>query len=94
VPILKPITTYVVTSIVLKLLLIKIHLIVQFLSFGYDNAFHLMVYRGFRETSWLPVKYVSSWWSDFGLFESTPIGSSALFSFLSSAIIGGNQNAI
>ncbi len=93
-PILKPTAIYFVISVILKILLVKIHLIVQFLSFGYDNAFHLMVYRGFRETSWLPVKYISSWWSDFGLFESTPIGSSALFSFLSSAIIGGNQNAI
>jgi hypothetical protein len=66
--------------------------LLQFLGFGYDNAFHLTVFRGYRLTSWFPDPKENSWWTDFNLFQVTPTGSSALFSTFSNVLIGENHD--
>jgi hypothetical protein len=90
-PLYKPFSIYLLILLVFNVFIKKIEYVVQFLSYGYDNAFHLMVYRGFIETSWFPLNYLPEWWSDFGLFKSTPIGSSALFSAFSSIFLSGEN---
>ena len=69
-------------------------LLLQFLGFGYDNAFHLSVFRGYRLTSWFPEGDQTNWWTDFGLFGTSPTGSSALFSTFSNVLIGDSHDAI
>ena len=66
----------------------------QFLTFGYDNAFHFTQYRAFRESSWFPYASNNLWSSDFSLFKTSPQGLHALFSFLTSVLIGDNHNAL
>jgi hypothetical protein len=65
---------------------------IQFLGYGYDNAFHLAMFRGYRLTSWFPAASESNWWSDFNLFQVGPPGSSALFSTFSNALIGADHD--
>lgn len=54
----------------------------QFLSFGYDNAFQFSAFRGFNETSWYPNVDFENWFTDFQLFKNVPMGHSSLMSFL------------
>ncbi len=54
----------------------------QFLSFGYDNAFQFSAFRGFNQTSWYPNIDFANWFTDFQLFKSVPMGHSSLMSFL------------
>jgi hypothetical protein len=54
----------------------------QFLSFGYDNAFQFSAFRGFSQTSWYPNIDFANWFTDFQLFKSVPMGHSALMSFI------------
>ena len=68
--------------------------LLQFLGFGYDNAFHLSVFRGYRLTSWFPEGDQTNWWTDFGLFGTSPTGSPALFSTFSNVLIGDGHEAI
>ncbi len=63
----------------------------QFLGYGYDNAFHLTVFRGYRSTNWFPIADSSNWWSDFELFKRTPTASSAVYSLFSNIAIGSNN---
>jgi hypothetical protein len=67
--------------------------LIQFLGFGYDNAFHLTMFRGYRLTSWFPDATQPNWWTDFDLFRVAPAGSSALFSIFSNALIGNNHDS-
>jgi hypothetical protein len=66
--------------------------VLQFLGLGYDNAFHLTVFRGYRLTSWFPEANSVTWWTDFDLFMRAPTGSSALFSFSSNILIGSSHD--
>ena len=66
-------------------------LTLQFLGFGYDNAFHLTVFRGYRSTNWFPNVDSALWWTDFELFKRTPTASSAVYSLISNAGIGSNN---
>jgi hypothetical protein len=68
-------------------------LLLQFLGLGYDNAFHLSSYRGYRLTSWFPDGSQIDFWTEFDLFRSSPTGSSALFSTFSNLLIGSNHEA-
>ena len=54
----------------------------QFLSYGYDNAFHFTLFRGFSDTSWYPKVDFANWFTDFQLFTNGPMGYYALTSFL------------
>lgn len=60
--------------------------ILQFLTFGYDHAFHFSSYRGYLLTNWFPFFSTDNWWTDFELFRRSPTGSSAFFSFVSLAL--------
>jgi hypothetical protein len=65
--------------------------LLQFLGFGYDNAFHLTMFRGYRHDNWFPTESNLEWWTDFGLFRAAPAGSSALFSIVSNLAIGSKH---
>lgn len=54
----------------------------QFLSYGYDNAFHFTIFRGFIETNWFPNVDLNSWFTDFQLFRKVPLGYYGIISFL------------
>jgi hypothetical protein len=62
--------------------------IIQFLSFGYDNAFHFAIYRYYRAEPWFPFGTQAPWGTDFGLFKTYPSGQSAFWSFLAEPLIG------
>lgn len=64
--------------------------VLQFLSLGYDNAFHLALFRYYRADAWFPFSSEALWGTDFGLFNTYPSGQSALWSFLTEPIIGNN----
>lgn len=64
--------------------------VLQFLSLGYDNAFHLALFRYYRADAWFPFSRETIWGTDFGLFNTYPSGQSALWSFLTELIIGNN----
>jgi hypothetical protein len=90
---------YATTNLTLSIMIIAVRFLqnvqdwfLQFLGFGYDNAFHLTVFRGYRLTSWFPDSSDTNWWTDFKLFQVTPTGSSALFSTFSNALIGENHD--
>jgi hypothetical protein len=67
--------------------------ILQFFSFGYDNAFHFAIYRYYRAEPWFPFGSESPWATDFGLFNTYPSGQGALWSFLAEPLIGDNLEA-
>ncbi len=54
----------------------------QFLSYGYDHAFHFTLFRGFIETSWYPNVDLANWFTDFQLFTNGPLGYYSLSSFV------------
>lgn len=54
----------------------------QFLSYGYDNAFHFTLFRGFLETSNYPKVDVENWFTDFQLFTKVPLGFHSFMSFI------------
>ena len=58
----------------------------QFLTFGYDNAFHISLFRQFNYSGHFHFPISDSGWSDFGLFRSYPSGQAAIFSTLSKVI--------
>jgi hypothetical protein len=62
--------------------------VIQFLSFGYDNAFHLSLFRQFNVAGHFPAPFSDSGWSDFSLFRSYPTGQAAVFSLLSKVLFG------
>lgn len=84
-------TLFVMIAVV-KLLQNTQDWLLQFLGFGYDNAFHLTVFRGYRLTSWFPDPNQANWWTDFKLLQVSPTGSSALFSTFSNVLIGENHD--
>jgi hypothetical protein len=67
--------------------------ILQFFSFGYDNAFHFAIYRYYRTEPWFPFGSEFPWATDFGLFKTYPSGQGALWSFLAEPLIGDNLGA-
>ncbi len=54
----------------------------QFLSFGYDQAFHFTLFRGFIDTSWYPNVDLDGWFTNFELFTNGPLGYYSLSSFI------------
>lgn len=52
----------------------------QFISFGYDNAFHISLMRQFDLVGNFFYPVSDSGWSDFGLFRSYPAGQAAIYS--------------
>jgi len=54
----------------------------QFLSYGYDNAFHFTQFRGFIDTSWYPNVDFVHWFTDFQLFTKGPLGYYSITSFI------------
>jgi hypothetical protein len=67
--------------------------VLQFLSFGYDNAFHFAIYRYYRAEPWFPFGTQTPWGTDFGLFNTYPSAQGALWSFLAEPIIGDNLDS-
>ena len=88
-----PNLAFFVMIVSLKLLQNISDWLIQFLGYGYDNAFHIMMFRGYRLSSWFPSGSQSSWWTDFNLFKVSPPGSSALFSIFSNVLIGAIHDA-
>lgn len=84
-------TLFVMIAVV-KLLQNTQDWLLQFLGFGYDNAFHLTVFRGYRLTSWFSDPNQANWWTDFKHLQVSPTGSSALFSTFSNVLIGENHD--
>ena len=72
---------YTFFNLVRFLLESKINYVIQFLSYGYDNALHLSLFKGYLVTSWYPSLKPSSWASDFTLFQNYPSGQAAIYSF-------------
>jgi hypothetical protein len=60
---------------------------IQFLTYGYDNAFHISILKAFQATSWYSFLEPSRWSSDFELFQNYPAGQAALFSFMSEVFV-------
>lgn len=58
----------------------------QFLTFGYDNAFHLSILRQFNASGHFYFPISDKGWSDFSLFRSYPTGQGALYSLYSKVI--------
>jgi hypothetical protein len=90
---------YTSTNLVLLLMILSAKVfrtfddwLIQFLGYGYDNAFHLTMFRGYRLTSWFPDPGQTGWFTDFNLFQISPAGSSALFSLFSNVLIGENHD--
>ena len=54
----------------------------QFLSYGYDQAFHFTLFRGFISTSWYPNVDLDGWFTNFELFTNGPLGYYSLSSFI------------
>jgi len=54
----------------------------QFLSYGYDQAFHFTLFRGFIDTSWYPNVDFDSWFTNFEPFTNGPLGYHSLSSFI------------
>lgn len=67
--------------------------VIQFLTFGYDNAFHLSLFRQFNVAGYFPVPFSDAGWSDFSLFRNYPTGQAAIFS-LFAKVLFGNPNAL
>jgi len=67
--------------------------ILQFLVFGYDNAFHLSLFRIYSISEQFPNSLNNDWPSDFALFRNYSGGYYAVSSFLSSAIVGDTDDA-
>ena len=67
--------------------------ILQFFSFGYDNAFHFAIYRYYRAEPWFPFGTQTPWGTDFELFKTYPSGQGALWSFLAEPIIGDSLDS-
>ena len=55
--------------------------ILQFLSFGYDNALHFSLFRVYSVEQEFAFGLNAHWTNDFGLFKTYPPGYSALWSF-------------
>ena len=68
--------------------------VLQFMSLGYDNAFHFALFRYYRSDAWFPFSSETPWGTDFGLFNTYPSGQSALWSFLTEPIIGNNLDSV
>jgi len=62
--------------------------ILQFMTYGYDNALHFSIFKAYQQTSWFPFVSPDKWSSDFSLFRAYPSGQSAFFSFLSGIFTG------
>ena len=65
--------------------------VLQFMTFGYDNALHFSLFKSYQLTSWYPFVNQNEWASNFSLFQDYPSGQAALFSFLS-GMFSGNEN--
>jgi hypothetical protein len=87
-----PVFIMLILRLVTDLFYWKRDLLLQFLGFGYDNAFHFMAFRGLRETSWMPFGSDPGWWTEFELFRRAPSGASAIYSFMSVPLIGSTSN--
>jgi hypothetical protein len=68
--------------------------ILQFLTFGYDNAFHFSLFRQFNLSGHFHYPFSDSGWSDFGLFKSYPTGQAAIFSTLSKTILNSPKGYV
>ena len=76
------------------LILKKPDRIIQFLLYGYDNAFHFSLYRLYALSEQFPNQLNQDWSSDFVLFKNYSGGFYALASFLSSSIAGSTDDGI
>lgn len=65
--------------------------ILQFLSFGYDNAIHFTAFRGYRSENWFPNLVQTSNWTDLSLLTNYPGGFSVISSFTSEILIGKSK---
>lgn len=68
--------------------------VLQFSTYGYDNALHFSLYKAYRITNWFPFVHPSKWSSNFELFHNYPSGQSALFSYLSELNIGSSTSPL
>lgn len=68
--------------------------LLEFLSFGYDNALHFSLFRDYRSTASFPFGFASSWATDFGLFKAYPSGQAAIWSFSAEPLIGNSVDPI
>jgi len=66
----------------------------QFLTFGYDNAFHLSLFRQFNSAGYFHYPFSDSGWSDFDLFKHYPTGQAALFSLFSKVMFNSPNGFI
>jgi hypothetical protein len=71
----------------------KISYSLQFLSFGYDNAFHFTLFRGMVDTSWNPALDQENWFTDFQIFTKVPLGYHQIVSFVSTPFLLWNNSA-
>ena len=65
--------------------------VLQFMTYGYDNAIHFSIYKAYELTNWYPFVNSQKWASNFNLFRTYPSGQAAIFSFLS-GIFSGKTN--
>ena len=84
----KLIPSLVAVQVTYLLMKSQIVYVIQFLSFGYDNAFHLSLFRQFNISGHFPSPFSDDGWSDFTLFRSYPTGQAALYSLLSKLLFG------
>ncbi len=68
--------------------------LLEFLSFGYDNALHFSLFRDYRSTASFPFGFSSNWATDFGLFRTYPSGQAAIWSFSAEPLIGNSIDPI
>ena len=66
----------------------------QFLIFGYDNAFHFSLFRIYMTAETYPSVSANNWPTDFELFRNYPGGFYAVSSFLSSIFVGDTEDPI
>lgn len=84
---------FLFTLCLYQLLKWKISYSLQFLSFGYDNAFHFTLFRGMAETSWNPALDQENWFTDFQLFTKVPLGYHQIASFISTPFLFWTNSA-
>ena len=64
----------------------------QFLIYGYDNAFHFSLFRIYMTAENYPTASANNWPTDFELFRHYPGGFYAVGSFLSSIVVGDTED--
>lgn len=64
----------------------------QFLIYGYDNAFHFSLFRIYMTAENYPTASANNWPTDFELFRNYPGGFYAVASFLSSIFVGNTED--